>query len=116
VAELTSFLRSEREAFDIVASSDTLVYFGDLREVFAAARTALRPGGRLVFTVEHALGQGDMPAGYAIQAHGRYTHTEPYARSTLAEAGFEVIDIERAHLRRERGWDVDGLLVSARAQ
>jgi len=115
VAELASFLRSEREAFDIVASSDTLVYFGDLREVFAASRTALRPGGRLVFTLEHAIGEEHSAAGYGIQPHGRYAHTEAYVRSTLAEAGFELSDIEKVHLRRERGRYVDGLLVSARA-
>jgi predicted TPR repeat methyltransferase len=113
-AELASFLRSEREAFDLVASSDTLVYFGDLREAFAAARTALRPGGRLIFTLEHAIGEEHGPAGYRIQPHGRYTHTESYVRSTVAQAGFEVIEIEKVHLRREGGRYVDGLVVAAR--
>jgi predicted TPR repeat methyltransferase len=113
--ELASFLRSERQAFDVVASSDTLVYFGDLREVLAAARIALRPGGRLVFTLEHSLGGQDAAPGYRIQPHGRYTHSEAYVRGRLAEAGFELIEIERVHLRREGGRYVEGLLVAARA-
>jgi predicted TPR repeat methyltransferase len=115
VAELAAFLRSERDAFDIVASSDTLVYFGDLREVLGAARTALRRGGKLIFTLEHAISDGQAPAGYRIRPHGRYTHTESYVRSALAEAGFELIEIQRAHLRREGGRYVDGMLVAARA-
>jgi predicted TPR repeat methyltransferase len=112
-AELASFLRSEPDAFDLVASSDTLVYFGDLSVVLAAARTALRPGGKLIFTLEHAIGAEDLPPGYRIHPHGRYSHTEPYVRGRVAEAGFEVIAIEQAHLRREGGRYVDGLVVAA---
>ena len=115
VVELALFLRSERECFDVVASSDTLVYFGDLREPLAAARTALRPGGKLLFTLEEALGEEPVPAGYRIQPHGRYVHAQSYVRASLAEAGFEAIEIEKVHLRRERGRNVDGLLVGARA-
>lgn len=113
-AELASFLGSSPEAFDIVASSDTLVYFGDLHEVLAAARTSLRPGGRLLFTLEHALNEGEAPEGYRIHPHGRYSHTESYVRKTLAEADFESIDIEKAYLRREGSLYVDGLVVAAK--
>ena len=35
--ELTEYLRDQREAFDVIVSADTLVYFGDLRR---------RPDGR----------------------------------------------------------------------
>lgn len=113
-AELGSFLRSSPEAFDIVASSDTLVYFGELREVLAAARTSLRAGGRLLFTLEHAINEAEVPDGYRIHPHGRYSHTHSYVRKTLAEADFEVVDIERAPLRRESDSYVDGLVVVAR--
>jgi predicted TPR repeat methyltransferase len=114
VAELVSFLRSSPETFDIVASSDTLVYFGDLRDALAAARMSLRPGGRLFFTLEEALNQGGVPEGYRIHAHGRYSHTQLYVRRTLAEAGFELIAMEKAHLRREGSSNVDGLVIAAR--
>src|SRR6266513_1946319 len=70
-AELVSCLRSSPEAFDVVASSDTLVYFGDLREVLAAARTSLRPRGRLLFTLEHAINEADGPGGHHIHSHRR---------------------------------------------
>jgi len=113
-ADLVSFLRSSADAFDVVTSSDTLVYFGDLREVLAAARAALRPGGRLLFTLEHATDESKAPNGYGIQPHGRYSHTEPYVRKAVAEAGFEVVDVEKAFLRREGESYVAGLLVLAR--
>ena len=117
VAELASYLRASPQAFDVIASSDTLVYFGDLRDVFAAARRALRPAGRLLFTLEHAADDDDEPApaaGYRIDPHGRYSHTEAYVRKTLVEAGFEVSDIEEAFLRREGESYVAGLVVLAR--
>jgi len=114
VAELGLFLRSEREAFDVVASSDTLVYFGDLREVLAAAAGALRPGGALLFTLEHETEEAAAPQGYRLHPHGRYSHTEPYVRASLVGAGFGAIELAKAHLRREGASYVDGLVVTAR--
>jgi hypothetical protein len=35
-------------------------------------------------------------------------------RGTLAEADFEVLEIQKAHLRREGAAYVDGLVVAAR--
>jgi len=42
---LTEYLRGHTAAFDVIISADTLVYFGRLEEVVAAAANALRPGG-----------------------------------------------------------------------
>jgi predicted TPR repeat methyltransferase len=114
VAELGAFLRASPGAFDLVASADTLVYFGDLREVFAAAHASLRPGGRLLFSVERA-GDGDStPDGYRINPHGRYSHTERYVRECLAGAALTVVTIEPAELRRESTTSVAGMVVVAR--
>ena len=42
--ELTAYLRDSREAFDLIVSADTLVYFGELEDVVAAAAGALAAG------------------------------------------------------------------------
>ena len=55
--ELTEYLRDSRDAFDLIVSADTLVYFGGLEDVLAAAAGALRPNGLLIFTLEHAVGE-----------------------------------------------------------
>ena len=78
--ELTAYLRESPATFDVIVSADTLVYFGPLEEVVAASANALRPGGRLVFTVEELSGAGS-DAGYAISSHGRYGHTRRVRRA-----------------------------------
>ena len=62
-SELTAYLRDSPGAFDAIVSADTLVYFGSLQDVVAASADALRPGGRLIFTVEEMIG-GASDAGY----------------------------------------------------
>src|SRR6185369_332859 len=93
-------------------SADTLVYFGELAEAMRAAAGALRPGGHLVYTVEHAVDEPE--SGHTLKPHGRYTHAEHYVRRMLADAGLETLDIKRVHLRLEVLVPVDGLLVVAR--
>ncbi|MGB0128634.1 MAG: tetratricopeptide repeat protein, partial [Rhodocyclaceae bacterium] len=52
--ELAAFLGARRDTYDLIVSADTLVYFGALDAVCEHAAKALRPNGRLVFTVEEA--------------------------------------------------------------
>jgi predicted TPR repeat methyltransferase len=64
-------------------SADTLVYFGALEEALAAARTCLRPGGLLVFTVERWDTSG-ADARFIMGPHGRYMHAATYVEAALA--------------------------------
>jgi predicted TPR repeat methyltransferase len=107
--ELTAFLGDASSAFDVIVSADTLVYFGPLEQVAAAAANALRPGGLLIFTVEEAIGAG-ADAGYSLSVNGRYCHTRGYVERVLADAGL-LCEIELAELRLEAGDPVPGLVV-----
>jgi predicted TPR repeat methyltransferase len=104
--ELTAYLREKVAAFDAVVSADTLVYFGSLEDIARAAALALRPGGRLIFTVEAA---GD-DEGYALATNGRYVHGRAYVERVLAAAQLEP-EIVPAELRLEAGEPVRGLVV-----
>src|ERR1700704_1879973 len=84
-AELTEYLRDNSDAFDLIVSADTLVYFGALESVLAAAAGALRPGGLLVFTLEHAVGAG-AGVDHRLELHGRYSHARAYVERLLAGA------------------------------
>jgi predicted TPR repeat methyltransferase len=109
--ELTAFLGDSTDAFDVIVSADTLVYFGPLEGVVAASANALRPGGLLIFTVEESNGAG-ADAGYAISLNGRYCHTRAYLERVLADAKLRP-EIVPAELRLEAGDPVVGLVVRA---
>jgi predicted TPR repeat methyltransferase len=108
-AELTEYLRDCSEAFDLIVSADTLVYFGPLQGAVSAFARALRPNGMLVFTLEHAAGD---PAGidYRLETHGRYSHSRAYVERLLVSRGLQP-EIVPAELRMEAGAPVAGLVV-----
>jgi predicted TPR repeat methyltransferase len=107
--ELTAYLVDCGEAFDLVVSADTLVYFGPLSVVVSAASRALRPNGRVIFTVEELVGDGH-DAGYALGTSGRYRHSSAYLECVLEAEGFRS-EIVPAELRLEGGEPVTGLVV-----
>ncbi len=110
-AELTEYLAQNPLRWNAVVSADTLCYFGDLSAVFAAAKTALRPEGLLVFSVE-ALEAGEKD--YHLHFHGRFSHTRGYLERTLRAAGFEPLGIEQQVLRMEVLRPVQGWVAVAR--
>ena len=109
--ELTDYLRTTREAFDLIVSADALVYFGDLENVVVAAAGALRRNGFFIFTLEHAVTAG-AGVDYRLEWHGRYSHTSSYVERLLALAGLKA-EITHADLRTESGTPVAGLVVRA---
>jgi predicted TPR repeat methyltransferase len=108
-AELGAYLAGFDDAFDLVVSADTLVYFGPLNVVVSAAAQALRPDGRLIFTVEELVGEGH-DAGYSLGTSGRYCHSNAYLERVLEDAGLRS-EIVPAELRLEGGEPVAGLVV-----
>ncbi len=109
--ELTEFLNRQTEAYDVIASADTLCYFGDLQPVFQAAAQALKSGGLLAFTLEDA---GDETMNHKLNPHGRYSHTSGYVKGTIGKAGLAVHSITSVFLRNEGKQPVDGHLVVAK--
>jgi predicted TPR repeat methyltransferase len=110
VAELTAYLQAHLDAYDIVFSADTLVYFGELRDVLNASHAALRPEGWLAFTVEAAEGEDDR---VDLSPSGRYQHTRRYVERVLAATGFSQTRIGTDTLRKEGGQPVIGWVVLA---
>jgi predicted TPR repeat methyltransferase len=112
-SELTAFIAERKDAYDLILSADTLVYFGDLADVVKAAAAALHSGGILAFSLERCASEGTGP-GYRLEEHGRYSHAESYVRRVLAETSFTPIAVDAATPRNEGGTPVAGLVVVAR--
>ena len=110
--ELTHFLQARHAEFDLILSADTLVYFGPLEEVAAAASGALRPGGQFVFTLEELVAPPD-GVEFHIETHGRYSHTPVVCRTRSPTAPDSHPNIAHADLRTESALPVAGLVVRA---
>ncbi len=107
VAEITGWLaRTDRPPFDLVAACDTLIYFGDLRQVIVPATRHLAAGGWIAFTLER---DGRYP--FCLTDSGRYAHHPDHVREVAEEAGLTVRQLDTVNLRYEYGEPVAGLVV-----
>ena len=123
-AELTAWLAAHCACYDLIVSADTLCYFGALEDVVVNAAGALRSGGHFVFTLEETTEattqamsdatQAQHHQPYRLHPHGRYSHSEAYARQALERAGLSVVEVRREVLRTESDMPVAGLAIAAR--
>lgn len=112
VGELTAFVSTKKAAFDVAMCLDTLIYIGELDDVFRATHAAMKPGGLFFGTTEERT--DDTDPGFSLHDGGRYSHSQKYMRDMLEKNGFEVIELSRQPLRKERGEPVPGLFFTAR--
>jgi len=104
VGEITQWLKQGSELFDLIASCDVVIYFGDVHELVAAARDRLSPGGLFAFSMERG-----QTYPFRITDTGRYEHHPDHIREAAAAAGMKVAYLEDAFLRMEYGSPVTGL-------
>ena len=90
---------------DLIVAADVLTYVGDLAGGFAAVRQHLAPGGLFAFTVQRHDGDG-----FALGAEHRFRHSLAYVEGLAARTGFDVLLLEDAVSRQEKGVDVPGLV------
>src|SRR6185436_7696325 len=87
--DLTAFLRTQDNAFDLAVATDVFIYVGDLSPVFPALRRALRENGLFCFSVEGADGDG-----FVLRNTLRYAHSIGYLRRLAEQNRFSVETIE----------------------
>ncbi|GJD95285.1 class I SAM-dependent DNA methyltransferase [Methylobacterium iners] len=108
--DLTGFLAGATpDSFDLVLAADVFIYLGDLGPILAGIGRALRPGGLAAFTVQSQDGDG-----VKLGADARYAHGDAHLREAVASGGLELLTLEEAAIRRERGADVPGRIAIVR--
>lgn len=107
--QIAAVLRSRPSSFDLAIAGDVFIYIGDLREVFAAARIALRPGGLFAFTIE-TIDTGD----YVLRPSRRYAQSLAYVRRMAGESGFDEVRASPITIRAGEGPAVQGAVVVLR--
>ena len=98
---------AEGGAYDLVIAADTLVYLGDLDDMFARVFEALRAGGHFVFTVEKQEG-----SDFSRGPKRRWRHSEAYLRTLAERYGFVLLGLLQCSPRSEAGVAVDGLALA----
>lgn len=99
------------QPFDLIYSSDVLVYMGNLEPIIQSIAADLVDGGVLAFSVEK-LEESD--TGYRLFPSGRYAHAPGYVRECLKRHGLVLVEETESVIRKQSGEAVDGLLVVAR--
>jgi predicted TPR repeat methyltransferase len=113
--ELTRFLLNAESSFDLIVMADTLIYFGDLYEVFGLVRQKLRPAGIFAFTIELCVDAQSEGINYLITPSGRYCHSRAYIAKVLSKCDFKTLLIHEAVLRSEFGQPILGFGILASA-
>jgi predicted TPR repeat methyltransferase len=114
VAELTAYLGACRHSYELIVSADTLVYFGELREVLAGMAHALVAGAWLAFSLESKESADDSP--WQLSQSGRYVHGAAYVQQALDAAGLRLVSMTPATLRMNERQPVKGLIILASSQ
>lgn len=113
--ELVAYLRSSGRQWDVVTAADVFIYIGDLAPAITAMAAALRPGGRFICSIEDAGPESGEagPAGFVLDASGRYRHHAGHIHRLAAAAGLVVRHDEAIPVRLERGVALPGRLIAA---
>jgi len=103
------FADKEPGRADLAVAADVYIYLGDLAPAFALAARLLETNGLFAFTVE----AHDGPEDYAVRPSLRYAHSQAYLSRALAEAGFEIMRLDRVFLRKDGAARIEGFLAVA---
>lgn len=109
-AELVEHLAGRAADADLVTAADVFIYCGALPPVLAAVVPAMRPGGLLAFSLEAHDGE----EAVFLRPSLRYAHGVAATREALSAAGLDIVRIEMATLRQDRGAAVEGMLIVTR--
>lgn len=108
---MQAYLAARPDAWDLVLSTDSLVYFSALDGLMAAASRSLRPGGLLIFSVE---AMADEVSGYRLNPHGRYSHSDGHLPRQAHMVGLTMERMAQAELPTEGGKADHGLVATRR--
>ncbi len=108
VDEISKFLQSCNEHYELIIVADVLIYFGDLGPLFRKLALIARPGTYLCFSTEKSADKD-----YVLRKSGRFAHNPEYMDKVCTETGWEVIKAEPAKLRKERFNWIEGMIYIA---
>jgi predicted TPR repeat methyltransferase len=106
-ADVTQYLATTQQSYDLVVAADVFVYVGALEPVFAGVARVMPSGGVFCFSVE-ACEEG---ADFALRTSLRYAHSRAYIEKLAGQYGFEVQATTGHSIREDQGIPIPGIFV-----
>ena len=114
VSDIVAYLEHDvpTASVDLMVATDVVVYFSDLRPLFAAAGKASRSGGFFALSTEDynnafvrpaSAGRGGEEPGYIQRSSARFAHSTDYVRRLATGHGFSVVG-HRLRVGRYENW------------
>jgi predicted TPR repeat methyltransferase len=107
--DVVAFLEAETARYDLVLAADVFMYLDNLHPVLKAIEKVLKPNAVVAFSVETHDGEGVM-----LRDTLRYAHGAAHVRDALTAAGLNLVSLDSATTRTEKGVPVPGLIAVAR--
>ena len=107
-----SSVLNKAAAWDLVVACDVFCYIGDLSHVFGMVYDSLMEHGIFLFSTEKASDEYLVP--YHLHECARFAHKKDYIVSLAEITGFQILTIQIAPIRKNKGKDVTGILTILR--
>lgn len=107
-ADITHYLNTTDERFDLVLAADVFIYIGDLASVFAAVHRVMEAAGVFCFSAESASSEAH---DFELLPSLRYAQSERYVRELAVRHGFEVARLVHEPVREDQRRSIDGMFV-----
>jgi len=108
--DVVQVMQSITQQFDLVVAGDVFIYVGDLTPVFTQIVRHLRPGGRVIASIEAGVGDRYQMGKKSL----RYSHSRPYLQRIASMFGFEEEACDPITVRMESNKPVEGYLWTIR--
>jgi predicted TPR repeat methyltransferase len=112
-ADVLAFLAEEASfgsRYQLILAADVFIYFDALGPLLKAVALVSAPSTVIAFSVETYDGNGVM-----LRDTLRYGHSAAHVRASLDAAGLELVSLDSASTRTEKGLPVPSLIVVARS-
>jgi predicted TPR repeat methyltransferase len=105
VAEIVSFLKEQRDEYDLIIAADVLTYVGDLVPIFEAVTPAATRHALFCFSTETSA-----YSDFHLCTTGRFAHSQQYVAETANRYGWKCLKMVETNLRKEKADWVRGNL------
>ena len=102
VGDIVEKLNASHDKFDLLVALDVLIYIGDVKSTFQAARKCCKLDSLFVFSVEI-----QDENGYSLLKSSRYAHSDEYIMKQ-SNGLFDLVNSQNVKLRKEGENWIDG--------